>query len=504
MTWRHISVVVAGITLWLVSLAVTPTAQPQPQAGQAHQQAKERSAVFKANPRLQEQIKLLTDELAALKQGLADVRTAMQVRQAEVAKEQEHFQQVVDRQKGNIRTLQQDVADSQSRLAEAQQIIAALNQQLQRAEAENQQWQTRHAESQQALIKLQAQFQSQAIESASGLAKLKEQYSQAVQQLEASDRQRKAFLAQIAQLEVEIQQFRTARTAQVTTLAELRQALTMAQQHTQAAQTDAAQWQEQHATATEQLSQLQSNFEQLTTQSTAARQQLDAQTTELAELRQALATAEQQIQAAQTDAAQWQEQHATATEQLSQLQTDFQQLTADVAAMRHMLEKQAARRTQQTARDQMFYERIVTVFKDAIEQQVVFVQQDVERLTIRVGAEALFRPGEVRLRTKSQKILDALAAIMRKFPDYRIQVGGHTDNVPIGGRGQARWPTNWELSVVRAAAVVQYLQDQNIAPEQLTASGYAFYRPVSPNDTPEGRAHNRRIEITVALPPIAQ
>jgi chemotaxis protein MotB len=79
-------------------------------------------------------------------------------------------------------------------------------------------------------------------------------------------------------------------------------------------------------------------------------------------------------------------------------------------------------------------------------------------------------------------------------------VEAHTDHGPMGGGTRNYWPTNWELSVARAAAVVRYLQEHGVAPEQLTASGYAFYHPVAPNDTPLGRAQNRRIEITVLLP----
>jgi chemotaxis protein MotB len=114
----------------------------------------------------------------------------------------------------------------------------------------------------------------------------------------------------------------------------------------------------------------------------------------------------------------------------------------------------------------------------------------------------LFRPGAAVLRPESRDTLEQIVAVLQTLPGYLFRIEGHTDDVPISGGGRDRWPTNWELSAARAAAVVRYLQERRIPPEQLVASGYAFYRPLAPNDTPEGRAQNRRVEITVLpLPP---
>jgi chemotaxis protein MotB len=74
-------------------------------------------------------------------------------------------------------------------------------------------------------------------------------------------------------------------------------------------------------------------------------------------------------------------------------------------------------------------------------------------------------------------------------------VEGHTDDVPIKS---AAFPSNWELSAARAIAVVRFLQDQGVDPAKLAAAGYGEYQPIAGNDTPEGRAQNRRIEITLA------
>jgi len=87
--------------------------------------------------------------------------------------------------------------------------------------------------------------------------------------------------------------------------------------------------------------------------------------------------------------------------------------------------------------------------------------------------------------------------ILKGVTGRQIKVEGHTDNVPISSRLAERFPTNWELSTVRATMVVRYLQGRGVNPGVLSAEGYAEFHPVSPNDTEEGKAANRRIEIVL-------
>jgi chemotaxis protein MotB len=137
-----------------------------------------------------------------------------------------------------------------------------------------------------------------------------------------------------------------------------------------------------------------------------------------------------------------------------------------------------------------------------MQQQGVSIQRGTERLTIRVGGEALFGPGGVALRPEGRNTLEKIATALQGLADYVIRVEGHTDSTPIGGPARERWSSNWELSAARAASVVRYLQEKELPPEHLAIGGYAFYRPVATNDTPAGRALNRRIEITL-LPMVA-
>ena len=94
-------------------------------------------------------------------------------------------------------------------------------------------------------------------------------------------------------------------------------------------------------------------------------------------------------------------------------------------------------------------------------------------------------------------MLDRVAEILRKITDRQIKVEGHTDNVPIGPAIIDRFPTNWELSTARATTVVRHLQERGLDSKLLSAEGYSEYRPVASNETEEGRAKNRRIEIVL-------
>lgn len=110
-----------------------------------------------------------------------------------------------------------------------------------------------------------------------------------------------------------------------------------------------------------------------------------------------------------------------------------------------------------------------------------------------VSDTVLFDPGQADLRAEGAELLGRLAAALGPLPN-RLSVEGHTDNVPISGR----YPSNWELSTARATTVLrQLIERHGIAPSRLQAAGYAAGRPVAGNETPEGRAANRRVELVV-------
>jgi chemotaxis protein MotB len=104
----------------------------------------------------------------------------------------------------------------------------------------------------------------------------------------------------------------------------------------------------------------------------------------------------------------------------------------------------------------------------------------------------LFASGDVALNKAVYPILDGIIDVAKKN-DLLLQIEGHTDNIPIT---TAKFPSNWELSTLRAVNILRYLQDHGgIPPNRLVAVGFAEYQPVASNDSPEGRQKNRRIEI---------
>jgi chemotaxis protein MotB len=93
----------------------------------------------------------------------------------------------------------------------------------------------------------------------------------------------------------------------------------------------------------------------------------------------------------------------------------------------------------------------------------------------------------------SVPLIAGIAEIIRTNPSYTVEIDGHTDTVPIH---TSRFPSNWELSVARATSVLKYFIDvQGMDPSRFYVKGNADQRPVAPNDTPEQRAQNRRVEI---------
>jgi chemotaxis protein MotB len=121
-------------------------------------------------------------------------------------------------------------------------------------------------------------------------------------------------------------------------------------------------------------------------------------------------------------------------------------------------------------------------------------------LHVVLSHEILFPTGAAELTEQGRDVLNSVADDFQDFP-YQIAVLGHTDNVPVGRKLAQRFPSNWELAAARSASVVRLLEDSGIPPDQLAVVSFGANRPFASNETPEGRAHNRRIEIR--LRPVA-
>jgi len=141
-----------------------------------------------------------------------------------------------------------------------------------------------------------------------------------------------------------------------------------------------------------------------------------------------------------------------------------------------------------------------TVEKEVRSEGVTVTRLD-ERLRILVPDTLLFPSGSAEISEEGQRIILAVARRLAQIAGA-VEVQGHTDNRPIRGKLAKQYPTNWELSTARATAVVRLMEEQGgIGSRRLLGAGLSMHRPIASNDTEEGRARNRRIEIVVTPEP---
>ncbi len=124
----------------------------------------------------------------------------------------------------------------------------------------------------------------------------------------------------------------------------------------------------------------------------------------------------------------------------------------------------------------------------------VTVGYDERGLVTRLLDAVLFDSGKAALRRSAYPVLDRVAAVLQDVGEQPLGVEGHTDNVPIKFSG---WKSNKALSEARADAVAEYLIQKGVTRSRVTVTGHGEDRPNGPNDTPDGRQKNRRVEIMI-------
>ncbi len=145
-------------------------------------------------------------------------------------------------------------------------------------------------------------------------------------------------------------------------------------------------------------------------------------------------------------------------------------------------------------------EQTKRMLEDRLAREIADKQILLERtsrgLVITMTNDILFDSGKAKLKKGAKTVLNKIASVIKETaPDRDIGVEGHTDSVPIKHSG---WKSNWELSASRATSVLHYLIDEcGIEPQKLSAIGYGEFRPIDTNDTREGKARNRRVEIII-------
>ena len=151
-------------------------------------------------------------------------------------------------------------------------------------------------------------------------------------------------------------------------------------------------------------------------------------------------------------------------------------------------------RTKKTRDLQDLASRISEAMKPLVQTGQVRLTQLPHGLAVEINASVLFAPAQATLQQPdSVAALEAVAKLLATT-QQQIRVEGHTDHLPIAS---PVFPSNWELSSARASSVVRLFMAAGVAPARLAAVGYAEHKPVDSNETPEGRARNRRVTLLI-------
>ncbi len=179
---------------------------------------------------------------------------------------------------------------------------------------------------------------------------------------------------------------------------------------------------------------------------------------------------------------------------------DMVPLSENDTLLKSLVERRNAKLAERMRKQQENMQRIARnlnqVMAPLVTSGQVSISQTSRGVVLEINASALFNQGDAELQNSSLKTLSDVANILGPG-DQAIEVEGHTDDVPIK---TPRFPSNWELSSARASSVARLFIEHGVAAGRLTVVGSADNHPVAPNDTPEGRARNRRMTVTLMTP----
>lgn len=140
----------------------------------------------------------------------------------------------------------------------------------------------------------------------------------------------------------------------------------------------------------------------------------------------------------------------------------------------------------------------ISIFQPEVRNQMVRVTQDERGLVISLASDAFFDPASAELNIEQTRdILQRLARLLNSedLSERTFRIEGHTDSTPTDPNGP--WESNWELSTARSLSVLRYLTDFGVEEQQFQVMGLADTEPLFDNDTPEGRAYNRRVDVII-------
>ncbi len=179
------------------------------------------------------------------------------------------------------------------------------------------------------------------------------------------------------------------------------------------------------------------------------------------------------------------------------LEAERLELFESIEALRsekQRVEGELERREQELERLQSTYQALIADLESEIASGEIRIAELRDGLTVNLPDSSFFDPGSVRVNSAGRQVLARVAEQLRSLP-HRIEVRGHTDDQPVTGALARRFPSNWELAGARAAEVVRLLAEEGIDPARMRAVSFGEHQPLGPNETPEQRARNRRVEI---------
>jgi len=142
--------------------------------------------------------------------------------------------------------------------------------------------------------------------------------------------------------------------------------------------------------------------------------------------------------------------------------------------------------------------KAMELMKPEIQAKAVRITEDERGLIISLASDFFFDPGSAKLKPEMRPVLAKIANILKNVPNF-TRIEGHTDNSALTKTPMKEgYNNNWELSSGRSLAVLQHLtEEESVEPRQLSAVAFGEYRPIDDNNTPEGRAYNRRVDIVI-------
>ncbi|WP_305043272.1 OmpA/MotB family protein [Geoalkalibacter sp.] len=142
---------------------------------------------------------------------------------------------------------------------------------------------------------------------------------------------------------------------------------------------------------------------------------------------------------------------------------------------------------------QRLYKRLIVQLQRLKLDRDITLVQDRGAVVLRVNDAVLFEAGQTEVRPEAYPVLRKVAEMVKPLP-FNLRIEGHTDDIPVARQGV----TNWDVSVMRAVSVLKFFGNEKLLPlERLSAVGYGEQRPLAPNNSPENRAVNRRVEFVL-------